>query len=102
MNDNFLKFGCRQDALNALSAFGMASDGVFVQATDHFAVDPVGIIYKPTGVMLTDSSGMEYPERQAVEGFHVNIRMVNGDLPDALLAFCLSPVNPVRQFGGAI
>lgn len=35
--------------------------------------DVVGTIYKPSGVMLTDSDGNEYPEMVAIEGYHVNV-----------------------------
>ena len=32
----------------------------------------IGTIYKPTGKMLTDDEGMEYPETSPIDGFHVN------------------------------
>jgi hypothetical protein len=37
-------------------------------------IDVIGTIYKPTGTMLTNEEGMEYPEMEAIEGYHVNIR----------------------------
>ena len=36
--------------------------------------DIVGTVYRPTGNTLTDDEGNEYPEQEALEGFHVNIR----------------------------
>ena len=35
--------------------------------------DLIGTIYKPTGVILTDEEGNEYPEMKALEGYHVNV-----------------------------
>lgn len=36
--------------------------------------DIVGTIYRPTGNTLTDDEGNEYPEQEALDGFHVNVR----------------------------
>ena len=35
-------------------------------------IDIIGIIHKPTGVMLTDSGGIEYPEYAPIPGWHIN------------------------------
>lgn len=35
--------------------------------------DLIGTIYAPSGVVLTDEDGNEYPEMVAVEGYHVNV-----------------------------
>lgn len=35
--------------------------------------DLIGTIYKPSGVMLTDREGNEFPEMVAIEGYHVNV-----------------------------
>lgn len=35
--------------------------------------DIIGTIYKPSGVMLTDIDGNDYPEMVAIDGYHVNI-----------------------------
>lgn len=44
-------------------------------------IDIIGSIHKPTGVMLTDEEGSEYPEMSDVGGWHVNMR---GDLPEII------------------
>jgi hypothetical protein len=36
--------------------------------------DIVGTIYRPTGNTLTDDEGNEYPEQEALDGFHANVR----------------------------
>jgi hypothetical protein len=35
-------------------------------------IDIIGLIYKPTGVMLTDEEGFEYAEQAPITGWHVN------------------------------
>lgn len=35
--------------------------------------DLIGVIHKPSGVMLTDTEGNEYTEMVAIEGYHVNV-----------------------------
>lgn len=55
-------------------------------------VDFVGVIYKPTGKMLTSEDG-EYPEMAAMAGYHVNTR---GEMPDELQVFKVEPVTPSR------
>jgi len=58
----------------------MENDGdayLVMHSKDH-AFDIVGLIYKATGVMLTDDEGMEYPEMAPVPGWHINLR-IRGD-----------------------
>ena len=35
-------------------------------------IDIIGTIHKPTGAMLTDSEGMEYPKFAPIPGYHIN------------------------------
>jgi len=58
--------------------------------------DLIGTIYKPTGVTLTDSEGFEYPETEAVQGYHVNVL----ELTEALEPYVITPTTPVRKFAG--
>ena len=59
--------------------------------------DVIGTIYKPTGTMLTNEEGMEYPEMEAIEGYHVNIRNYT-DAPE-LEQYAVVPTIPVRTWG---
>ena len=45
-----------------------------VPNTPDYAIDVVGTIWKPTGIMLAD----DVPEMKALDGWHINIRL-NGD-----------------------
>ena len=56
--------------------------------------DIIGVIYRPTGNTLTDEEGNEYPEQEALDGFHVNIR---AEAPIAELeTYRVYPNQPVR------
>ena len=49
----------------------------YLVAHSHdYAIDVVGLIHEPTGTMLTDDEGNEYPEMAPVDGWHINIRLV--------------------------
>jgi len=68
-----------------------------VQNTSDYAIDVVGTIWKPTGVMLAD----DIPEMKALDGWHINIRL-NGDARradvEALSAYFVDPepITPSR------
>ena len=51
-------------------------DPYLVTHTHEYAIDVVGTLHEPTGNTLTDEEGNEYPEMQAMTGWHVNIRLV--------------------------
>ena len=53
-------------------------DPYLVAHTADYAIDVVGTIQEPTGVMLTDADGNEYPEMATLDGWHINIRL-SGD-----------------------
>jgi hypothetical protein len=65
-------------------------------------IDTIGIIYKPTGEMVTSDDGegnvVSSPEMAPIEGWHVNVRLVGEDA-EALEPFEVSPVTPVRVWG---
>jgi hypothetical protein len=60
-------------------------------------IDVIGTIYKPTGTMLTNEEGMEYPEMEAIEGYHVNIRNYT-EAPE-LEQYVVVPTIPMRVWG---
>ena len=65
-----------------------------VPNTPDYEIDVVGTIWKPTGVMLADADGNEYPKMKALDGWHINIRL-NGDARradvEALSAYFVDP-----------
>ena len=75
-------------------------DPYLVQFTHDYAIDVVGTIQEPTGVILTDSEGMEYPEMAAVDGWHVNVRLVGDAMRETVEAldatYGVTPNSPSR------
>ena len=51
-------------------------DPYLVAHSHDYAIDVVGTIHEPTGTMLTDDEGNEYPEMAPIDGWHINIRLV--------------------------
>jgi hypothetical protein len=88
--------------------------GVVIVSTGLASIDFVGIIHKPTGNMLEDIDGNEYPELAPLEGYHVNLRLaslpvtqsvdeVTGEvieipspIPDLLAPYIVEPTTPSR------
>ena len=75
-------------------------DPYFVPNTADYAVDVVGTLHEPTGATLTDDEGMEYPEMQAMTGWHVNIRLVGDAVRDTVetldTSYGVTPETPMR------
>ena len=117
--DFYIKLNSEADMPTALAAFykqdyttivdpetgeestQIEGDPYLVSGSADYAIDVVGVIQKPTGVMLTDDEGMEYPEMAALDGWHVNLRL-SGDGrradAEALAAYTVdpSPATPSR------
>ena len=75
-------------------------DPVLVQYTSDYAMDVVGVIQKPTGVILTDADGNEYPEMAPIPGWHLNIRLLNDNMRTEIealdVAHGVNPATPER------
>jgi hypothetical protein len=101
--DFYLKLTSESEMPTVLSAFyqqdyitNVDDEGVETQVADgdaylvthshDYAIDVVGTIHEPTGVTLTDSEGMDYPEMAAVDGWHVNVRLVGDAMRETVEA----------------
>lgn len=102
--DFYIKLNAEADMPTVLSAFykqdsttvvdpdtgeehvQIEGDPYFVATTHDYAIDIVGVIYSPTGVMLTDEEGNEYPETAPLDGYHLNIRLLNDTMREAVEA----------------
>lgn len=102
MQNFCLKFPDEQTAFDALSAYRItepAGDTTvtnWVTGSHTHALDVIGTIHKPTGTMLTDEEGNQYPEMAPLDGFHINFLV--DELPEALAPYVVVPTNPVRVF----
>ena len=77
-------------------------DAYLVMHSHNHSFDIVGLIHEPTGNMLTDDEGIEYPEMAPIPGWHVNLR-IRGDYMRAEAeaidaADGVSPVTPHRTW----
>lgn len=82
----------------------MLDGGLLEQVTDDEGVvsnvqgqgqmiDIIGLIYTPTGTVLTDPEGFEYPEMAPIDGWHVNMR---GEVPAAIQPYVVQVNSPYR------
>lgn len=75
-------------------------DPYMVTHSHDYAIDVVGTLHEPTGTMLTDEEGNEYPEMQAMTGWHINIRLVGDALRETVEALDethgVTPETPMR------
>ena len=73
-----------------------------VTHTHDYAIDFVGVIYEPTGKMLTDAEGFEYPEMALLDGYHVNVRLSGDNVRESVEAidelYGVTPNSPSRVF----
>ncbi len=99
MTDYYLKLDNEASMPTVLSAF-YDEEGEFVSNTADYSIDVVGTLQEPTGNTLTDDDGMEYPEMQAMTGWHVNIRLTGDAMRDTVEALDTShgvtPESPMR------
>ena len=87
--DFYLKLASEASMPSVLSAF-YDGEGEFVSNTADYAIDVVGVLHEATGVTITDDDGMEYPEMEALDGWHVNIRISSDTMRDAVEALDVS------------
>ena len=106
--DWFVKAESRDALLTALDGTDIVSEdengNKMLHSTKAIGVDEVGTIYAPTGKTLTDDEGNEYPETEAVTGYHLNLRKIRDEadsiikkLQDAKLVID-APKTPYRKF----
>lgn len=109
MIDYYLKFADEAEAKTILSfavdeAGNWVTHGVYTYADENeeiqecrYDLDIIGTLYAPTGNTVIDEEGNEYPETQAIAGFHVNARL--GVSSDAVAAYDQAPAKPSRVWG---
>lgn len=96
-----------EDPLNSPPAdYDYMEDGEFVKTGGYDWIsksnmlDIIGTMYRETGNMLTTEDGMEYPETEAIDGYHANLREVLTDAQEAALPTVTAPATPQRKWAG--
>lgn len=71
-----------------------------VHTTKDYSIDVVGVISEPTGTILTDETGLEYPEVAPLPGWHVNLRLASDNYRSVVEAldevYGVAPTTPSR------
>jgi hypothetical protein len=120
MIDYYLKFANQAEAEGVLSNLSFLTEienedeSVVLVSIGLASIDFVGTIHRPTGKLLEDIDGNEYPELAPLEGYHVNLRLaslpvtqsvdeVTGEvteiaspIPDLLAPYIVEPTTPSR------
>lgn len=66
----------------------LVDDYTYSSGTSHVVL---GTLYKETGNILTTDDGIEYAEKEAIEGYHVNVL---GELPDVFTDYVIEVDTP--------
>lgn len=106
MIDYYLKFSSQEEAFAALKDADYISadeEGkeFIISATHDYCVDEVGTIYKG-GKWEPNESGeiVMIEEPVKLDGWHINIRILKGDIAENLREFVIdNPKTPYRIFG---
>jgi hypothetical protein len=102
MKDYFLKADTEAELMQALLDAGMVQEAqnedepVSFYPVPFVALDIIGTIYKPTGAMLTDEEGNEFPETAPIPGFHANLRLIEDKDVTALEPWIIEVNTPTR------
>jgi hypothetical protein len=100
MTDLYLKAADADVLYAALEAAGIVAQGeggYHVTDAHKYALDVIGTIWKPTGKMLQTEEG-EVPEMAPLEGYHANLRVVNGEDSSNLETYKIDVSSPVRHW----
>lgn len=103
MTDYFLKAAAEQAFWDTLILAGVAQENTldgatYKSATNGNSLDVIGMIYEPTGNMLSDPEIGPYPEMVAIPGYHANLRGTLTEEQITALGGMLiaAPTTPVR------
>jgi hypothetical protein len=106
MLDYYLKFTTEEEAFQAFKEAGYTSQDekgkeFVISATHEVCVDLVGSIYKGGKWEPNEQGGMIMIEEPVkLDGYHVNVRILRGDIADNLRPFVIdNPQTPYRIFG---
>jgi hypothetical protein len=94
MNTIHLRTDTYEDFLAACVTAGLVQEDAIVTSSHNHFIDLIGTLYAPTGNMLTDDEGNEYPEKEAISGYHANMRCRK---PIGLEHLAVAVNNPLRK-----
>jgi len=74
---------------------GMVNPIEFESRPNYANIDTIGTIYEPQEIVDPENP----PEPVALEGWHVNVRVIAGEDGEPLQQFSVVPQNPRRVWG---
>lgn len=104
MIDYYLRFTSEEEAFTALKEAGyvtkdLQGNEIIAIATHEYAVDQIGVIYRGGQWGFNENGPYTIEEPIKLDGWHINIRMVSGDIAENLLSFVIpTPQSPYRVF----
>jgi hypothetical protein len=84
---------CRTEGAQEATETNEAVEGY--EMPNYANIDTIGVIYKPTGETM-EQDGMTVPVMASIDGWHVNVRLVNGEDAETLQPFEVTPTTPMR------
>lgn len=99
--DLYLKFADEVEAIDILYTVtpSIEIDGAVTAdavITPNYAnIDTIGVIYKPQPDPLPEPP----PEPVPYDGWHINVRLIDGEDGEALMPFAVQPQQPRRVWG---
>lgn len=85
--------------LEALNQAGFVlPDGSIEDSSLRHCLIMRGTLYQPTGTMLTDDEGFEYPETEPMAGYHADLYAA--ELPETLQPLQIKPKTPQYRRAG--
>lgn len=88
MHDLYLKFATEDQASEVLFYAMLDDEGGVIETHPRYCcIDVIGTLYDVVDEMSTP-----------LEGWHVNVRLMEGEDPTPLEAFAVRPTNPRRVF----
>jgi hypothetical protein len=107
MKNYYLKFEDQAELeaillANDLATMFPAMNGEPEQLVPKTNLDVIGLIYKPTGNVLTAEDGFEYLEQAPITGWHANLKAnLTEEQELALTPFLVpEPATPTRKWAG--
>lgn len=105
MLDYYLKFSTQEEAFQALKEAGYTSQDeegkeFVISATHDYCVDLVGTITEGGRWEYQGEEFVTVEEPITLDGYHVNVRILRGDIAECLRPFVIdNPRSPYRIFG---
>ena len=100
--DLYLKFADQSEAdsiLYTVHPEEVDEDGVVIveayTTPNYQNIDTIGVIYEP----MPDPLPEPPPEPVPYDGWHINVRLVDGEDGEALVPFAVQPQQPRRVWG---